>query len=331
MLDLDRDGFLSRGELTEAAVRFGWSWREAPLLAVLDRLSIANPISKGRFIALVDQIRNDPLGPYGDVLRRSPAGHPPAAPEGGPNVKSDGPALMSRQITPDRGHKCRSGSGRLAGFLAQHTGIESAEAFQALRDRLDAPHLSARGTCVLIIDPQRAFTRGAWMRSIGPDGQADVTPIRLAFGNCAAFLRQHYGRMEIMFTRCPFPAGSYGWDDRLSGVIAENQPYFIKPGNSVLFPPANGFREWIGRCIDRGRNVLVLGGCTVNSCIRVSSMEIRKAFGEKLKIVADLSMCGARGANYAATSQFSGKSPVEAAVNQMANGGITVVRRVEWA
>jgi len=37
------------------------------------------------------------------------------------------------------------------------------------------------------------------------------------------------------------------WDDRLSAIIDRQQLYFIKPGNSVLFPPINGFREWTSR------------------------------------------------------------------------------------
>jgi hypothetical protein len=41
-----------------------------------------------------------------------------------------------------------------------------------------------------------------------------------------------------MFTRCPFPPGSYDWDDRLAEIIDNKQLYFIKPGKSVLIPPS---------------------------------------------------------------------------------------------
>ena len=56
MLDLDEDGFLSRSDLNKAAKRLGWSWHEAPLLAVLDLLSISKPIPKSEFIALIHKV-----------------------------------------------------------------------------------------------------------------------------------------------------------------------------------------------------------------------------------------------------------------------------------
>jgi hypothetical protein len=134
-----------------------------------------------------------------------------------------------------------------------------------------------------------------------------------------------------MFTRCPFPPGSYDWDDRLADIIDSRQIYFIKPGNSVLFPPSNGFRQWAARCIDHGIKTLVLGGCTLNSCVRVSSIEIRQLFRDNdLRVVVDLSICGARLRNYSPSPLYGGISAVASAVSQMAAAGVQVVRRVEW-
>ena len=91
-------------------------------------------------------------------------------------------------------------------------------------------------TALLIIDPQRSFTSGAWMSSMGPIGEREVMPIRLAFENCAGLLKAVYGHVEVMFTRCPFPPESYGWDERLEGIIDSGQTYFVKPNNNVFFP-----------------------------------------------------------------------------------------------
>jgi hypothetical protein len=57
ILDLNKNGVLSRLELHEAAQRMGWYWREAPVLAVLDLFTVAKPMSRDNFIACMNQIK----------------------------------------------------------------------------------------------------------------------------------------------------------------------------------------------------------------------------------------------------------------------------------
>jgi hypothetical protein len=166
----------------------------------------------------------------------------------------------------------------LTGLLENTAGTEAALQYQSLFENLEIARIAAEDAALLIIDPQLSFTEGAWMQSIGYGGEMDVIPIRSAFGNCSAFLTRYYGQMEIMFTRCPFPVDSYGWAGRLSDILDRNQLYFIKPGNSVLFPHTNGFRQWVSRCMDHGKKTLIMGGCTLNSCARVSSIETSRKF-----------------------------------------------------
>ncbi len=183
---------------------------------------------------------------------------------------------------------------------------------------------------MLIIDPQRSFTNGVWKQSIGDDAAIDVKPIVSAFKNCSNILTSLYGQMEIMFSRCPFPPGSYDWDDKLAAIIDRRQLYFIKPGNSILFPPFNGFKEWMVRCLAQGIRTLIIGGCTLNSCIRVSSIDTQQAFKNKhLQVVVDLSLCGARLRNYIPSSAYKGLSAVASAVSQMSASGVQVTRQVE--
>ena len=68
ILDLNKNGVLSRLDLHEAARRMGWHWREAPVFAVLDLFAAAKPMSRDNFIAYMNQIIEDPQGPYGKVL-----------------------------------------------------------------------------------------------------------------------------------------------------------------------------------------------------------------------------------------------------------------------
>jgi hypothetical protein len=83
--------------------------------------------------------------------------------------------------------------------------------------------------------------------------------------------------------------------------------------------------------LEKGISTLVMGGCTLNSCVRVSACAVREAFpSEQLDIVVDLSLCGARAANYLNSPQFEGKSPVESAILQMRHLGVVVAESVEW-
>jgi nicotinamidase-related amidase len=270
-LDRDRDGVLSRKELHYAAMHLGWHWQQAPIYAVLDFLTALRPLTEPDFTLRMEEIFRDPLGPYGQVLKRGP---------------SPSNSIWAR---------------------------------------------AKNDTALVIIDPQLSFTEGAWMRSFGPLGQREVEPIKKAFANCGFLLDTLDGQVETMFTRCPFPPDSYNWDQRVSELIPSRQPYFVKPGNSVLWPPTNGFDKWVNGLLSRGRKELVIGGCTLNSCVRVSAIEIcRKWRGKGLQVVVDLSLCGARLENTLPSPLFDGLSSVAATINEMEAGGVKVVEKREW-
>jgi nicotinamidase-related amidase len=305
-LDLDRDGFLSRDELHEAARSLGWGWRFAPFLAVLDRLTLEADLSRDAFVECMDLILGDPDGPYGRVLSRLTVPRGPT------------------EITPV---KLRQGAN-----TPESIGIidrQASEEYRALLNRLEPfDEVSTGKAALFIIDPQASFTEGVWMRSIG---SAEVMPIRQAFHHCAHVVGAMRGRMEILFSRCPFPPGSYDWDQQIATVLDVRQPYFIKPGNSILWPPTNGFRNWVDGLLARGKDHLIFGGCTLNSCVRVSAVEVQHAFAELgLKTVVDLSLCGARRGNHVRSPEFGGLSSVEAAVREMVSAGVRVVPRLSW-
>lgn len=282
-LDLDDDGFLTRDELHEAARRLGWGWSAAPILAVLDRLTLEAKLSRDVFMECMDMILGDPAGPYGQVLSRLTVPEEP--------LPADSPRTLLSSLDP----------------------------FE---------ELSTGEAALFVIDPQTSFTEGVWMQSIG---RTEVKPIKHAFQNCAHVVKEMRGQMEIMFSRCPFPPGSYDWDAGLASVLDSRQSYFIKPGNSILWPPTNGFRAWVDGLLARGKNHLVIGGCTLNSCVRVSAVEVQRAFSDKgLRTIVDLSLCGARLGNYVQSPEFHGLSSVDAAAREMASAGVRVVPRLSW-
>ena len=330
-LDSNGDGELSRAELHRAAIQLGWHWAEAPLYALLDLLTVRGPITMGRFIDCMQMVQNDPVGPYGRVLREARV----AAVTGQAKPRDLHSAQNRRYRKPPFGVQEVFSTGKaedpIVRRIAQTSGAEAARAYQTTRAGLDTIRLTANNTAVLMIDPQRAFTHGAWMKSIGAGGARDVVPIQIAFDHCKTFVRHYYGQIEMMFTRCPFPPASYGWDEGLAKILNRDQIYLLKPGNSVFFPPTNGFREWMAQQITAGMRTLVIGGCTLNSCVRVSATETQRHFEtENVQVVVDWNLSGARACNYIASVQYKGLSAVEDAVAQMQAAGVKVVKHITW-
>ena len=330
-LDLDQDGFLSRQELYTSAKAMEWGWHEAPLFALLDLFTIPGPLSRERFSVYLNEITTDSMGPYGRVLQHAPLFDP----NHGMRKVCD-PLTVQQAAGPvSHGQRALAPIDQcdtdVAGALGETAGSGVAAEYRQLVGSLEEIRCAADCVAVLLIDLQRSFTSGAWMQSMGAQAAEDVAPIRRAFANCAVLLEKYYHALEFMFTRCPFPPASYVWDERLVGTIDPAQLYFIKPGNSVLFPPNNGFREWVGCCLQDGKKILIMGGCTLNSCVRVSAIETQKLFlNQNLQVVVDLSLSGGRLRNYIPGPQFDGLSAIESAVRQMQSAGVQVVQRVTW-
>ncbi len=330
-LDLNKDGRVSRSELHTAAQRMGWHWQEAPILALLDLLTISEPITKKQFSAYLQQIADDPMGPYGKVLLNALnylSTFRPRRNQAFPRKRAEFDDVSNKHR---RQFKDTDLEGELDMALEKRFGAEIANGYSSMRGTLDTHRISTNDAALLIIDPQRSFTEGVWMQSIGIGASTDVEPITIAFNNCARLLKLIYGRMEIMFTRCPFPPGSYDWDERLADIIDSKQNYFIKPGNSVFFPAHNGYKDWLEHCVSKEKGTLIIGGCTLNSCVRVSSIESANHLKcRNMRVVVDLSICGARLRNYLPSSSYEGVSAVESAIRQMTTANVEVVRWVEY-
>ena len=332
-LDLNKNGELSRSELHVSARRMGWHWKQAPLLAVLDLLSVPRPISKNNFISYMTQIFEDPQGPFGKVLLNAPYFSSSTASKK-TDISEPKNGVVGKKILKKQRPELRDlPTNRIITLLKRITNLEVANNYQnfLIKEGVDTLRVETDRAALLVIDPQKSFTQGAWMRSIGSEGELEVKPIQLAFDTCARWIHKNSGHIETMFTRCPFPPDSYDWDDSFTGVIDGKQLYFIKPGNSVLYPTTNGFREWVKRFMDNGKNILVMAGCTLNSCVRKSSIETQKYFKEpKLQVVVDLSMSGARTTNFIPSFLYGGSSAVESAVREMIGAKVWVAESIQW-
>ncbi|MEZ4483182.1 MAG: hypothetical protein R2864_00840 [Syntrophotaleaceae bacterium] len=325
-LDQNRDGRLTRAELFHAALEFGWQGPQAHLYALLDFLALRSPLSRDSFVAALEEAGHDPQGVYGEVLRRGPL-------KAGQLYGSLRSREKSAESPTDEvlwdGSAAEGAAELLREIVSSERAGDYAEALQ--RSAVTNYSVVSSETALLLIDPQRSFTAGEWLWRLGPIGDMEAMPIRLAFDNSARLLRAVYGRVETMFSRCPFAPESYGWDEALVPILDDGQAYFLKPSNNLLMPNSNGYGQWLDALVENGIRTLVIGGCTLNSCLRVSAVATRNAFPrENLQVVVDLSLCGARTSNYLNTEQFGGISPVEAAMREMVKNGVIVAGQVVW-
>ena len=194
----------------------------------------------------------------------------------------------------------------------------------------------------MLIDFQRAFLDGAWAKQHGV-ASGEMRPIIAAAERAASVLLGQptsFGAMPIMTTRCYLDGPDSELPPFLVECLPTDVPFVHKPTMDVM--KSADFTGWMERQMDEpeGVEVLVVGGCTTTSCVRVSSQAIQRHFSPKgLQVVVDLSLCGARVTNYCAqnaqqdiglrqlfgSEMVKGRSAVELAILQMERAGVQVV------
>eukprot|EP00929_Paragymnodinium_shiwhaense_P092170 TRINITY_DN52047_c0_g1_i1.p1 TRINITY_DN52047_c0_g1~~TRINITY_DN52047_c0_g1_i1.p1 ORF type:complete len:231 (-),score=48.93 TRINITY_DN52047_c0_g1_i1:149-841(-) len=202
---------------------------------------------------------------------------------------------------------------------------------------------------LLLIDMQKAFTVGQWASHFG--GEQQVTDIARACEEAGKLLES--GRLPastpILSTKC-YLAGSL--EEPFVDILEpwlKDQPCIHKRTMDVTLN--RRYEDWLRKIVEEhGVDVLVIGGCTTTSCVRVSSqrtMEIlpRLRLPREVRVVVDLSLCGARSDNYDKTAdqdpvllraygleRCMGKSAVDLAILQMRSAGVEVLEDgpYEW-
>lgn len=199
---------------------------------------------------------------------------------------------------------------------------------------------SSSHSALLLIDCQKAFLTGSWAQYFGLD---QVGPIRQAFANTLSLLQQQDSLSDcaVMCTKCYTEGEEADYDDTLRPLLA-GVPCIWKPSTDVTINPK--FHEWFQKCLSMGVRTLVIGGCTTTSCVRVSSQSVREAYPDAgLRVVVDLSLCGAREDNYLPNADqhpglvriyglkaCTGASAVDLARRQMCANGVEVVDSFDW-
>ena len=214
-------------------------------------------------------------------------------------------------------------------------------------------------TALLLIDFQKAFTTGSWAQRFG--GESQLQDIARACKEVAKLLdgtegaaRMIPSNIPILSTRCyldgehdaPFVEGLE--------VLLEH-PCLHKPGTDVTQNSA--FEPWLLERVEEGLEVLVVGGCTTTSCVRVSSQAVVRLLETSSpargssparepvpRVVVDLTLCGARAENFEKNAAEDpvlvrtygrdvcvGRSARDLAILQMRQAGVEVLEEgYEW-
>jgi nicotinamidase-related amidase len=180
-------------------------------------------------------------------------------------------------------------------------------------------------TALLMIDCQAAFVTGSWAMSFEPE---ETDTIREAFGRVERFVRERLpGDVVLAMTECPFWSAHDRaiWPPIRDAVLASRGagvPLFVKPDNDVN--EHGDFARWLAE--QRGVTQLVIGGCTLNSCVRVSAITTARRVAGRMAVGVDLSLCGARASNHTVPAPWSknGLTPVADAIAQMKRAGVTI-------
>lgn len=202
---------------------------------------------------------------------------------------------------------------------------------------------------LILIDVQNSFVAGYW-RSFLTD--SEILPIKKTFEKCGKVLQNLPSDTPVLMTQCPFINGKdREFDPSVKDIVEERKyPVIYKYDTNIM--DAEGIDQWMKSILDKQVQSLLIGGCTITSCVRVSSINLKRHFlSYPIEIVVDLSLCGARQSNYEKRCRFCmsqymahrdvlcGKcdqagvellSPVDKAVESMRASGVKVIESYDW-
>ena len=151
---------------------------------------------------------------------------------------------------------------------------------------------------LILIDPQNGFINdGDWSRMFR-SGQS--TPILEAFNKIVLFLRSisNPHSIPILISETGFSSRDRQIFEPIANELSQDKFLSItrayKPHTNLSICP--GVRQWLSEQLEAKLDI-VIGGCTITSCVRDSSIQMKKLF-PKLNFFVDRNLCGARKDNY---------------------------------
>ena len=151
---------------------------------------------------------------------------------------------------------------------------------------------------LILIDPQNGFINdGSWSRMF-PIGQS--IPILEAFNRIVLFLRSipNPSSIPILISETGFSSRDRQIFEPIANELSQRQFSSVtrayKPHTNLSICP--GVRQWLSEQLEAKLDV-VIGGCTITSCVRDSSIQMKTMFPQ-LNFFVDRNLCAARKDNY---------------------------------
>lgn len=203
---------------------------------------------------------------------------------------------------------------------------------------------------LILIDSQNGFINdGYWSRMFSKD---QTIPILDGFNRIVLFLRSitNPESIPILISQTGFSSRDQQIYEPILNELSQRKflsiTYTYKPHTNLSICP--GVRQWLSEQLENQLDI-VIGGCTITSCVRDSSIQMKKLFPQ-LNFIVDQNLCAARKDNYIQRCEkclenymIDGSipvrpceicltktnllSPVELAYQQMKDIGINVVEK----
>ncbi|CAF1258293.1 unnamed protein product [Rotaria sordida] len=151
---------------------------------------------------------------------------------------------------------------------------------------------------LILIDPQNGFINDGYWSRMFPIGQS--TPILETFHRIVLFLRSipNPDLIPILISETGFSYRDREIFEPIINEISQRRfssiTHIYKPHTNLSICP--GVHQWLQKQLESKLDI-VIGGCTITSCIRDSSIQIQKMFPQ-LNLFVDENLCAARKDNY---------------------------------
>ncbi|CAF2526678.1 unnamed protein product [Rotaria sp. Silwood2] len=159
-------------------------------------------------------------------------------------------------------------------------------------------HNIHRRFALILIDPQNGFINDGYWSRMFPMGQS--TPILESFHRIVLFLRSipNPDLIPILISETGFSRRDRQIFEPIANEISQRGFTSItriyKPHTNLSICP--GVHQWLHEQLQSKLDIII-GGCTITSCIRDSSIQMKKMFPQ-LNLFVDQNLCAARKDNY---------------------------------